>query len=47
MECVEGIEESEEPDIACRLVKAIYGLQQSPRTWYEKSHQFFIQYQFI
>jgi len=47
MECAEGIAESKEPDIACRLVKAIYGLQQSPCTWYEKIHQFFMQYQFI
>ena len=26
---------------ACRLVKAIYGLKQSPRTWYARIHTFF------
>jgi len=47
MQCPEGIEESDTPDTACGLVKAIYGLRQSPHTWYEKIHQFFMQHQFI
>ena len=31
MECPERVQEMEEPGYACRLVKAIYGLRQSPR----------------
>ena len=27
--------------IACRLIKAIYGLKQSPRAWYARIHNFF------
>jgi len=30
MECPEGVEEIQEPGYACRLVKAIYRLRQSP-----------------
>jgi len=28
--------------MACRLVKSIYGLKQSPRAWYGRIHQFFL-----
>ena len=30
----------------CRLVKAIYGLKQSPRAWYHKIQDFFITHEF-
>ena len=29
------------PRMACRLIKAIYGLKQSPRAWYSRIHTFF------
>ena len=32
--------------IVCRLTKSIYGLKQSPRTWYGKINMFFIDYGF-
>jgi len=37
----EGIDEIPK-GMVCRLVKAIYGLRQSPRTWYQKIHEFFL-----
>lgn len=30
-----------QPPMACRLIKAIYGLKQSPRAWYGRIHTFF------
>ena len=30
-----------QPPMACRLIKAIYGLKQSPRMWYGRIHTFF------
>ena len=33
--------------MACRLIKTIYGLKQSPRAWYGKIHSFFIENGFI
>jgi len=27
--------------LACRLIKSIYGLKQSPRTWYSRIYHFF------
>jgi len=47
MECPEGIKDDEQPDSVCRLVKAIYGLRQSPRAWYQKIHTFFTDHAFI
>jgi len=35
-ECLEGVEEVKKQGYACQLVKAIYGLCQSPRVWYHK-----------
>ena len=32
--------------IVCRLVKSIYGLKQSPRAWYGKINQFFVDHGF-
>ena len=46
MEYPEGVEEIPEPGYACRLIKAIYGLRQSPRAWYQKIHMFFINHEF-
>jgi len=42
MEIPEGLPEETKPGYACRLVKAIYGLRQSPRAWYQKIHTFFV-----
>jgi len=47
MECPEGIIEPTDHGMACRLVKAIYGLRQSPRAWYHKIHSFFLAHEFI
>jgi len=47
MECPEGLEEKIPQGMVCRLVKAIYGLRQSPRTWYQKIHEFFLAHGFI
>jgi len=41
MQCPEGIDEIPK-GMVCRLVKAIYGLRQSPRTWYQRIHEFFL-----
>jgi len=30
-----------QPPMACQLIKAIYGLKQSPRAWYGRIHTFF------
>jgi len=46
MECPEGIPAIQEPGYACRLVKAIYGLRQSPRAWYQRLHTFFTKHEF-
>jgi len=47
MECPEGIMEEYQGKKVCRLVKAIYGLRQSPRAWYQKVHSFFLEHQFF
>ena len=36
MEFPERVQETAKPGYAYRLVKAIYGLRQSPRAWYQK-----------
>ena len=41
MECPEGVPDILKPGFALRLVKAIYGLRQSPQAWYQKIHTFF------
>lgn len=46
MEYPEGVEEKPEPGYACRLLKAIYGLRQSPRAWYQKINTFFTNHDF-
>ena len=46
MECPEGVQELREPGHACRFVKAIYGLRQSPRAWYQKLNTFFHNHDF-
>jgi len=46
MELPEGVMEEAKGDTVCRLVKAIYGLKQSPRAWYHKIHDFFITHDF-
>jgi len=46
MECPEGVLEEPDGDRVCRLIKAIYGLRQSPRAWYEKIHAFFMNHNF-
>ena len=35
-----------EPRMVCELRKSIYGLKQSPRTWYEKINKFFLDHGF-
>lgn len=49
MEIPEGINSStgDTSRLACRLVKTIYGLKQSPRAWYGKIHLFFVENGFI
>ena len=47
MECPEGLEEMIPQGMVCRLVKAIYGLRQSPHTSYQKIHDFFLAHGFI
>lgn len=43
MEIPEGIttKAGNTPQLACRLVKSIYRLKQSPRAWYGRIHLFF------
>jgi len=38
--------DSQQP-LACRLLKSIYGLKQSPRAWYGRINSFFSSYNFI
>ena len=33
--------------LACRLIQSIYGLKQSPGTWYRRIHNFFLEHNFI
>jgi len=47
MECPEGVFTETTAGTVCRLIKAIYGLKQSPRAWYRKIHTFFIEHDFI
>jgi hypothetical protein len=36
MEQLEGFKLSDNPDLVCKLKKALFGLKQSPRAWYHK-----------
>jgi len=47
MEFPEGVIARRPPGHACRLIKAIYGLRQSRRTWYQKIHTFFVNHEFL
>ena len=47
MEFPEGVVEEQKSGHACRLIKAIYGLRQSPRAWYQKIHTFFVNPEFL
>ena len=49
MEIPEGIKSNvgKTSGLACRLIKTIYGLKQSPRAWYGKIHSFFVLNGFI
>ena len=46
MEFPEGVIAKHPPGHACKFIKAIYGLRQSPRAWYQKIHTFFVTHEF-
>lgn len=41
-----GFEDKEHPEYVCKFHKAIYGLRQSPRTWFEKFSSYLIEFGF-
>ena len=43
MEVPEGLRDSKQPNLVCRLLKSIYGLKQAPRQWYAKVHSFLVE----
>ena len=43
MEQPRGFQSKIHPEYVCKLKKALYGLQQAPRTWYGKIGEFFVQ----
>ena len=47
MEFPEGVIAKHPPGHACKLIKAIYGLRQSPRAWYQKIHTCFVTHEFL
>ena len=42
MEVPEGLRDPSKPNLARKLLKALYGLDQSPRQWYAKIHAFLV-----
>nr|GEV22080.1 retrovirus-related Pol polyprotein from transposon TNT 1-94 [Tanacetum cinerariifolium] len=42
-----GFESIEFPNYLCKLDKALYGMKQAPRAWYETLSKFFIQHKFV
>lgn len=41
-----GFEDKERPDYVCKLRKAIYGLRQSPRAWFDNFSTFLLEFGF-
>lgn len=41
-----GFEDKEKPEYVCRLKKAIYGLKQTPRAWFDKFSNFLLRFGF-
>ena len=42
----EGFVKQGHGHLVCRLKKTLYGLKQTPRSWYEKIDSFFLQHHF-
>ena len=42
MDQPQGFVQEGQEELVCKLKKSLYGLRQSPRAWYEKIHQFFV-----
>lgn len=47
MEQPHGFVDPRNPSYACKLRKAIYGLHQAPRAWYNELHEFLLDFRFI
>ena len=43
----EGLVEHGQEHLVCKLKKALYGMKQAPRSWYEKIDSFFLQQGFM
>lgn len=41
-----GFKDPEHPDYVCKLDKAIYGLKQTPKAWFDKFSTFLLEYRF-